>query len=160
MRKMQASGLPECIPSVCTSAIWGQSGFLVHTSPCIPPAPWHSPWRVTAYTGSLGSLIHIWRPEITDGGGISCLLLWRKTLAFHNTSQYWSPSCLPPDAWVWRIGAERQTSPSLHKRYGRGRWVSPPLRLRLFTRTLCWSLWLLRTVRLAPHPPGRDSALL
>ena len=30
--------------------------------------------------------------------------------------------------------------PGLHKRYGRGRGISPPLRLMLFTQSLSWSL--------------------
>ena len=43
--KMQASGLTEFIPSICTSAIWGRPCFLVLlkdwqiAASCIPPAP-------------------------------------------------------------------------------------------------------------------------
>ena len=42
---MQASGLTEFIPSICTSAIWGRPCFLVLlkdwqiAASCIPPAP-------------------------------------------------------------------------------------------------------------------------
>ena len=48
---MQASGLTEFIPFICTSAIWGQSCFLVHlkvwqmAAACIDPAPQQSPCR-------------------------------------------------------------------------------------------------------------------
>lgn len=38
------------------------------------------------------------------------------------------------------FGAEMQILPGLYKRYGRGRWISPPLRLTLFTQTPSWSL--------------------
>ena len=32
----------------------------------------------------LGALIHIWRPEITDGGDISGLLIWQEIFPFHS----------------------------------------------------------------------------
>ena len=158
---MQASGLPECMPFVCTSAVWGQSGFLGHVSSCIPPAPRQARgvWQLTL-DRSLGRLIHIWRPEITDGGGISCLLIWQKILAFHNTNQYWTPSCCIPDAlWMWRIRAEMQMLPGLHKRYGRGRRISLPLRLMLFTQSLSWSLSA-SSGQPAWHPSCLDRTLL
>ena len=45
---------------------------------CIPPAPPQSSWggggRIRWIT-VWGSLIHIWRPEIADGGDISYLLV-------------------------------------------------------------------------------------
>ena len=31
----------------------------------------------------LGALIHIWRPDVTDGCDISCLLIWQEILSFH-----------------------------------------------------------------------------
>ena len=68
-RKMQASGLPELILCICTSAIWANSVFLVYLASCIPP----SSSAVTVGGGSihvitvLGVLILIWRPEIADG---------------------------------------------------------------------------------------------
>ena len=36
----------------------------------------------------LGTLIHIWRPEITDDCGISCLLIWKEIFSFqfHSSS--------------------------------------------------------------------------
>ena len=71
--KMQASGLPEFIPFMCTSVIWGQIPFLDFLHP--PPPP--SPSAITVEAGHLldhrhcvpfwGALIHIWRFEITDG---------------------------------------------------------------------------------------------
>ena len=76
--KMQASGLTEFTPFTCTSAIWGQSCFLVHLAACIPLAPQQSPWEGggnTPWITVWGALIHIWRPEITDGGDVSCLLI-------------------------------------------------------------------------------------
>ena len=36
----------------------------------------------------LGTLIHIWRPEITDGCDISCLFIWQKKFPFH----IWDPA--------------------------------------------------------------------
>ena len=66
--KTQASGLTEFIPIKCTSALWGQSGFIVHLASCIPQAPLWSLSGVAASTG--------WEPlftsEITDGCDISC----------------------------------------------------------------------------------------
>ena len=41
--KIQASGLTEFIPFTCTSAILGQSCFLLHLASGIPPAPLQSP---------------------------------------------------------------------------------------------------------------------
>ena len=94
--KMQASKLTEFTPFTCTSAIWGQSCFLVHFASCFPPAPQKSLWSgggvgVGSGSGSipwiavLGALIHIWRPEITDCCDISCLFIYRGY--FHFTLQ-------------------------------------------------------------------------
>ena len=75
---MQASGLPEFLPFLCTSALWGQSCFIVHLASCIPPAPLWSLSGVAASTG--------WEPlftsEITDGCDISCWLIWRRYFHF------------------------------------------------------------------------------
>ena len=71
--KMQASGLPELILFICTSAIWANSVFLVYLASCILPAPTPSSSAVTVGGGSihvitvLGVLILICRPEIADG---------------------------------------------------------------------------------------------
>ena len=75
--KTHASGLTQFIPFLCTSAIWGHSGFLV--LPCFLNSP--SPSAITEGAGSIlwitvwGALIHIWRPEITEGCDISYLLI-------------------------------------------------------------------------------------
>ena len=52
----------------------------------IPPAPQQSSWWVAASAGSWfsGALVHIWRPEITDGCDIFCLLIWQNTFSFHT----------------------------------------------------------------------------
>ena len=63
--KMQASGLTECIPFICTSAIWGQilfpcsllglaDGCFLHSP---PPAPQQSPRGVMTSAGS-----QLWEP--------------------------------------------------------------------------------------------------
>ena len=36
----------------------------------------------------LGVFIPIWRPEITDGGDISCLLIWKEVFSFHRRFSY------------------------------------------------------------------------
>ena len=90
--KMQASGLTECNSFICSSAIWGQSCFFVHLKEWVAdgcflhsPAPQQSPWEVAASPGSvLGALTHNWRPEITDGCDISCLLMWQEIFSFHK----------------------------------------------------------------------------
>ena len=59
-----------------------------------PPGSLHSPSSsaITAGVGSIhwiavwGALIPIWRPEITDGCGISCLLIWQELFSFHISS--------------------------------------------------------------------------
>ena len=61
--------------------------------PC-SPGFLHSPSSsaITAGVGSihwiavLGALIHIWRSEIIDGYGISCLLMWQDLFSFHISS--------------------------------------------------------------------------
>ena len=58
------------------------------------PGSLHSPSSsaITAGVGSIhwiavwGALIPIWRPEITDGCGISCLLIWQELFSFHISS--------------------------------------------------------------------------
>ena len=61
--KTKASGLPEFIPFIFSSAIWGHSCFLVHLASCIPPAPQQSSWRVAASDGS-----QFWGLSFTFGG--------------------------------------------------------------------------------------------
>ena len=81
---MQASGLTDFTAFICTSAIWGQSCFLVHFASCIPqllsnhPTGWQHPLGQ-----SLGALIHIWRPEIIDGYDISYLLICQDIFKCH-----------------------------------------------------------------------------
>ena len=59
--KVQASGLTESIPSLCSSAIWGQSFFLVHLAACMPLAPQQLPLGGGSilWIMALGALIHI-----------------------------------------------------------------------------------------------------
>ena len=93
--KKQASVLIEFIPFICTSAIWGQSCFLIHLASCTLPAPqqlglgeaWGGAATSTGWHGSqlvLGALIHLWRPAITDGCFIPCLLIWQDVFSFHS----------------------------------------------------------------------------
>ena len=86
--KMQTSGLTEFIPFVCTSAVWGQSCFIRSWQIATSCIPWllssHYWWWVGGsiwWTAVLGALIHIWRPEITDGCDLSCLLIWQETVS-------------------------------------------------------------------------------
>ena len=51
---------------------------------CFPPAPQQSPWGWQHPLDALGALIHNWRPEITDGCDISCLLIWQEIFSFHK----------------------------------------------------------------------------
>jgi len=93
--KMEASGLPEFTPFLCTSATWGQSCLLVHLASCkaaCSPAPQQSLWGVEASAGSQFGVapIHIWRPEIADGSDISCLLMRWEIFSFHK------PKGFPP----------------------------------------------------------------
>ena len=83
---MQASELTESISSLWSSAILGQSSFLVHLGACIPLAPQQPPlgggsirWIV-----ALGALIHIWRPGIAGRCDISCLLVLQEIVSFHR----------------------------------------------------------------------------
>ena len=102
--KMQASRLTEFIPFIFTSAIWGQTCFLV------PLQGWQItalafPQALSSHSGVggtiswitvWGALVHIWRPEIADGCDISCLWIWQGTFYFHGMklflirSQTWS----------------------------------------------------------------------
>ena len=82
---MGVSGLTELILLICTSAIWGQSCFLVRLASCIPLASQQSPWGVAALLGcSWGARIHIWRSEISDSCDISCLLIWKEIFIFYT----------------------------------------------------------------------------
>ena len=89
--KMQASGLTGFNPSIRSSAIWGNpvSLFTLSSSRQLLPA-FPQLFSHTMEGGSiprikdLGALIHIWRPEITDGCDISCLLMWQEIFSFHK----------------------------------------------------------------------------
>ena len=71
-------GSLKFIPFTCTSAISGQSWFLVHLASCIPPAPQQSPWRGWQHllNHSLGSPQAHLEARIANGCDISCLLMW------------------------------------------------------------------------------------
>ena len=71
---MLASGLPEFIPFICISAIWGQLLTLLFVFPQL------------LSNQKFGELIHIWRPEITDGCDISCLLPWQEVFSFYTST--------------------------------------------------------------------------
>ena len=222
-----ASLWAHCIHSfLCTSAVWGQSCFLVHLASCIAPAPQQSQWQVAASSGSqfgepsftfaekamathsstlawkipwieghgrlqsMGSLgvgydwatslslftfmhgrrkwqptpvflpgesqgrgawwaavygvaqsrtrlkwlsssssssIHIWRPEISDGCDISCLLIWQEIFSFHKVKN----TC-PPKAWRNAlgvvIGKDFKTRQALLKPISRSKFNSHPLK--------------------------------
>ena len=99
--KSQASRLPEFIPFISTSALWGQI-----LSPCLPQGvaevvdgcsvitPTSSSSSVTLGEGSicwitvLGALILLWRPELANGCDISCLfiglLIWEEIFSIHT----------------------------------------------------------------------------
>ena len=82
---MQASGLTDFTPFIRTSAVWGQSYFLVHLASCIPPAPQQSPCGVAASAGSL-----FWEPSFTFGGqkslmAVTFLVYWYGRRYFHFT---------------------------------------------------------------------------
>ena len=103
--KMQASGRTEFIPLTYTSAIWGQACFLVHHAFCISPALQQSPWGVVAYTGSdWGALIHIWKPESTDGCDIFCLLIQQETASL--VAQMVKNLSAMQETWVQSLGRE------------------------------------------------------
>ena len=99
---MQASGLREFIPFICTSAIWSQSCFSVHlkewpnwqmAASCIPPTPQQSPWGVAASTGS-----QFWEPSFTFGDqksmmAVTFLVYWYGRSYFHFTKRRWVKFC-------------------------------------------------------------------
>ena len=74
--KTQASGLTQFIPFLCSSAIWGHSGFLVYLASWIFPAPQQSPKGLAASSGS-----QFWEPSFTFGGqkslmAVTFLIYW------------------------------------------------------------------------------------
>ena len=79
---------------VCTSAIWGQSCFLVcleesqMAASCIPQllSSHHGEGGRILWVTVWGALIHIWRPGMADGCDISCLSLWQEIFAFHTSN--------------------------------------------------------------------------
>ena len=92
---MQAAGLTEFMPFICTSHIWGLSCFYFTLR--------SGRWLLLAFSqlygsrrggGSipwitvLGALIHLWRPGITDACDVSCSLVRRAIVSFHRT---WMP---------------------------------------------------------------------
>ena len=85
--KMQASGLMESIPFICTSAIWGQScslfTFLLALFQLLSNHYGEEGGNIF-WIAVWGALIHIWRPEIADGCDIVCLLIWQDIFSFHN----------------------------------------------------------------------------
>ena len=75
-RQEQWSGLP-CPPIMAfthTSATQGQSCFLIHLAPCIPPAPQQSPRGEATSSG-----LQFWEPSFTFGGQI---------FSFHSLSPW------------------------------------------------------------------------
>ena len=89
---MQASGLTEFNSFICSSVIWGQPCFPVHLKEQQMAASCFSQLLSNHHGGwqhpldALGALIHNWRPEITDGCDISCLLIWQEVFSFHRLS--------------------------------------------------------------------------
>ena len=73
-----------------------------------PPKLQQSPCRVVASVGSqalcslLRTLIHIWRPKITDGCDIFCPLIWQEI--FHFTIQNMKMALIPYQLLHWIIG--------------------------------------------------------
>ena len=61
--------------------------ILFPCSSCILHSPSSSAITVgggsTCWITVLGDVFHIWKPEIPDGGGISCLLIWQEIFSFH-----------------------------------------------------------------------------
>ena len=104
---MQASGLTECISFKCTSALWGESCFFVHLL-SFPHLLRNHLCGEGGGIGSihwisvLGALIYIWRPKITDGGDISCLLIFINIFFSHAEAE--APVFWLPDANSQLIG--------------------------------------------------------
>ena len=79
---------------ICASAVWapnpvslftvriGRWLVLVFSQLLSNPSRGGSILWITVW----GALIHIWKPEITDGCGISCLLIWQEIFSFHSTN--------------------------------------------------------------------------
>ena len=87
--KMQAFGLTEFIPSYAPQLSGANPVSLLTLLLAFPLnlSSYHggvgSIWWITV----LGALIHIWRPEITDGCEISCRLIWQEKFAFYTHTQ-------------------------------------------------------------------------
>ena len=105
--------------------------ILFPTSPCFLHCPSSS--AITVAGGSIlwiavwGALIHICRPEITDGCDISCLLVWQEIFSFHKVKN----TC-PPKAWRNAlgvvIGKDFKARQALLKPISRSKFNSHPLR--------------------------------
>ena len=100
--KVQASGLTEFILLICSSALWCQILFPCSTLGVADGSFLHPfPQFLSIYLGEgeggsgsicwitvLGTLIHIWRPEIAEGCDISCLLIWQEIFSFHKAKAF------------------------------------------------------------------------
>ena len=93
--KMQSSGLTEFIPFICTSALWGQSCFLLHLISCI--APQQSLFRVDPSFGSphshLEARSHWWLWHFLF------INMARDIFISHNQSYGFSSS----HVWMWEL---------------------------------------------------------
>ena len=106
---MQASGLAEFAPFICTAAFWA---ILFPCSPCFLHSPSSS--AITVGGGSilwiavLGTLIHLWRPEIADGCDISCWLIWQEVFSLYSWIRGKESACKqePQDTQVLFLGWE------------------------------------------------------
>ena len=74
---MQASGLLELIPFICTSAVLGLILFPCSLLAFTVGAGWPLVDEV------LEALLHTWRPDIADGHDIAGLLIWQEIFSFH-----------------------------------------------------------------------------
>ena len=96
--KLQASGLTEFILFIGSSALWCQILFLCSplglAGGCLSFPQFLSKERGRRVGGGclcwitvLGALIHIWRPEITEGCDVSCLI-WQEIFSFHKAKTF------------------------------------------------------------------------
>ena len=79
---------------ICASAVWGPNPvslltvrigrWLLLVFPQLLSNP--SRYGSIRWITVLGALIHIWKPEITDGCETSCFLIWQEIFSFHSTN--------------------------------------------------------------------------